>query len=77
MSGALSIPFALAAFQFEGHERRLFAILAFCALWVLTIRLAWKNYQIMMIDAPQKRNAIFTAMVDAVLKDSSLGGLYT
>lgn len=46
MSGAVSIPFAFIALLSHGHEKRYFALLAFCALWVLAIRTAWKNYQI-------------------------------
>ena len=47
MSGGLSIPFAIAALNYQGHERRIFILLAFCALVVFAIRVVWKNYTLM------------------------------
>jgi hypothetical protein len=47
MSGATSIPFAFIALFLRGNERKLFTLLAFCALWVFAIRVAWKNYHSM------------------------------
>ncbi len=44
MSGALSIPFALAALIFHGHERIIFALLAFFTLWICVLIMACKNY---------------------------------
>jgi len=47
MSGAISIPLAFVALFTEAHPKRYFAMLAFAALWVIVIRTAWKNYQLM------------------------------
>lgn len=44
MSGGLTVPFTIAAFYFQGHDRRIFVFLAFCALVVFAIRVVWKNY---------------------------------
>lgn len=69
MSGGLSIPFAFAALFTEGHPKRYFAALAFVALWVFAIRLAWKNYQIMVIEKQKKERAMLTAMIDLIKND--------
>ena len=53
MSGAISIPFAFIAVLSQGHQKRDFALLAFCALWVFAIRLAWKNYQMLEKEKPK------------------------
>jgi hypothetical protein len=48
MSGAVSIPFAfLALFWGEAYQKEFFAILAFVALWVFAIRVAWQKNQLM------------------------------
>jgi hypothetical protein len=44
MSGAISIPLAFLAVIFGGKAGFWFGVLAFVALWVLAIRLAWRNY---------------------------------
>jgi len=54
MSGGLSIPFAIAALTYQGHERRIFILLAFCALVVFAIRVVWKNYTLMEKPDAQK-----------------------
>jgi hypothetical protein len=46
MSGAISIPLGIIALFEQGHERRFFALTAFCALGVCAIRLAWMNHQL-------------------------------
>lgn len=69
MSGGFSIPFAFAALFTEGHPKRYFAFLAFIALWVFAIRLAWKNYQIMVIEKPKKERAMLIAMIDLIKND--------
>ncbi|MGA2685438.1 MAG: hypothetical protein ABSF51_10335 [Verrucomicrobiota bacterium] len=43
MSGGLSVLFTLGAFFYE-HERRMFVFLAFAALWLCVVRLAYQNY---------------------------------
>jgi hypothetical protein len=55
MSGATSIPLAFIALLQQGHERRFFALLAFCALWVCVIKLAWMNYQLLEKQKPKFR----------------------
>lgn len=47
MSGGLTVPFTIAAFYFQGHDRRLFVFLAFGALVVFAFRLMWTNYQLL------------------------------
>jgi hypothetical protein len=47
MSGAISIPIAVLAIYFGGSPGFWLAVLAFAALWVIVIRTAWKNYQMM------------------------------
>lgn len=48
MSGAASIPFAfLALFLPQEYGKVIFAGLAFCSLWILIIRMGWKNFQLM------------------------------
>jgi hypothetical protein len=48
MSGAVSIPIAFfALFWGEERQKTFFAILAFIALWVFALRIAWRNYQLL------------------------------
>jgi hypothetical protein len=49
MSGALSIPIAVLAIYFGGSPGFWLAVLAFAALWVIVIRTAWKNHQLMEV----------------------------
>ena len=44
MSGGLSIPFAFAALFSQGHQKSVFALLAFVALLLFAVRVVWKNY---------------------------------
>lgn len=53
MSGAISIPLAFIALLLPGNERKIFAVLAFCALWALVIRMGWKNYQLLEKQKPK------------------------
>jgi hypothetical protein len=46
MSGGLTVPFTIAALYYQGHNRRLFVILAFVALAIFAIRAVWRNYQL-------------------------------
>ena len=66
MSGALSIPFALAALLAHGLEKTIFAVLAYCALWVFAFRVAWKNYEILAVRNPAEKAALLTKMVDLI-----------
>lgn len=53
MSGGLAVPFTFAAFYYQGHERRLFSLLAFGALLVFSIRVVVKNYQLLEKQKPK------------------------
>ncbi|MGA3283417.1 MAG: hypothetical protein ABSD57_03015 [Verrucomicrobiota bacterium] len=70
MSGAISIPFAFLAIALGGKAGTWFAVLAFVTLWVFVIRTAWKNYQILAIQNPEKKRVLFAKMVD-FLKSSN------
>lgn len=60
MSGGLSIPFAfLALFLPAGTAKVSFAILAFCALWVLVIKSGWNNYSNIKSVAKEKQLYLF------------------
>ena len=54
MSGSFSVLFTAAAFHFQGHDRRLFVILAFGALWICVLRLAYKNYPKFKVDCSKE-----------------------
>jgi hypothetical protein len=47
MSGGLSIPFAFAALFSQGHQKSVFALLAFFALLVFAVRVTWNNYKML------------------------------
>ena len=66
MSGTISIPFAFVALFTEGHPRKYFTFLAFGALLYFAIRVAWKNYQVLVIQKPERNRALLAKMVDDI-----------
>src|SRR5580700_6514447 len=56
MSGGLTVPFTVAAFHYQGHDRRFYVFLAFFALATFAVRVVWKNYE--LLDKNEKASEI-------------------
>jgi hypothetical protein len=66
MSGVVSIPLALLGFIFGGTPGHWFVLLAFVGLWCFAARVWWKNYQIIIIQKPERDRELFTKIVDFI-----------
>jgi hypothetical protein len=66
MSGAISIPLAFVALLTNWHPKLYFAVLAFVGLFYTTIRLAWKNYQLLAIEKPARNRALLIKITDDI-----------
>ena len=50
MSGAFSVPFAIATVFSHGYERKTYCALAFVALGIFAVKAAWSNYQLIRVN---------------------------
>lgn len=66
MSGFLTLPSTIFGFWKKGYEGWFFIALAFICLWVLVIKTAWKNYQILYVQNPEKKQLLLDKMVDFI-----------
>ncbi len=64
MSGATSIPFALLALICGGKPGVWFAILAYVALWVMVIRMAYANYKLRDKTSTKRAFSIYFKALD-------------
>ena len=53
LSGVGSAALTVAAVLSQGSDRKIYALLAFAALWVFALRVVWKNYQMLQQQKPK------------------------
>ena len=53
LSGVGSAALTVAAVLAQGSGRKIYALLAFAVLWVLALRVVWKNYQMLQQQKPK------------------------